>query len=482
MRVVAGGLFFLGLALAAGSLAANWAKASPFRLPVTTAGLAAAEAGALLAWLDALVTDEPARQRLLLAAAAGAIAVAVSLVRLPRRWPAGVAIAAAAIAWSARGHNAVDNGLLGGALDAVHMLAGATWVGALAVLVLDLRRAGAADGEDRLAVVRRYARLAAVLVVVLAAAGVGSAFLLLDRFSDLWETGYGQTLIVKTALFAGALSLAAVGRTALARGRATWLRRVTPIEAGLLAGVLGVTALLVNLAPPASTTVAARDQSLLGPPPLHGPVVRDAGLAGNLTVAVTAGAEQLRVEVFVPGGEPAAGAEVDLDARLPDGRERTLVPRPCGPGCFTQRLALPDGTTHLDVAASAPDWPQGTYQARLDAPPPASDPDLLTDLVSTMRAVPAVRFLETTTSGPGSDATPAPFSMTGTELVDLEPWAAGTAEDIQPLRGERGFRMYLPGDRIWITIWQDAEGRIARERVVTMSHDIDRTQFRYPTP
>ena len=478
VRVAAGWLFFAGLALAAGSLAARWTQPAALQLRAFGLALAVAEIGALAAWVDALVADEPARQRLLLATTAAALAVAAMLARLAPRWPVALAVAGAAIAWSARGHNAVDNGLLGGMLDAVHLLAGATWAGALGLLMVDLRRRD--PGVDVLTVARRYARLAAILVGVLAAAGIGSAFLLLDRLSDLWSTGYGQTLTIKTGLFAGALGLAAVGRRALGRRQVSRLRRVTPVEAGLLASVLVLTAVLVNLAPPTSTSVSG--VSLLGPAPLEGPVARDAGLAGNLTVGVAAGRDQLRVEVLAPGGDPADGAEIELEAELPDGDERSLVPRPCGPGCFTQRLELPAGTTHLAVTASAPGWPRGAYRATLDTPPPPSDTTLVADLVERMRAAPAVEFVETTTSGPGSIVTPATFSLAGPRFVDLEPWAAGTADDVQPLADAQGFRMYLPGERIWITVWQDDQGRITRERIVTPTHEIERDQFRYPAP
>ncbi|MGH9211511.1 MAG: copper resistance CopC/CopD family protein [Acidimicrobiales bacterium] len=478
LRVGAGWLFFVGLALAAGSLGSGWARASTFRPDLYRGGLLVAQVAVVAVWADALVSDEPARQRLLLAATAAGLAVAVPLGRLPRRWPTALAVGAAALAWSGRGHGAVDNGPAGLALDAVHLLAGAVWAGALGLLVVDLRRDGTAT--DRLAIARRYARLAAVLVAVLAAAGAGSAFLLLDRPSDLWETGYGQTLLVKTTLFLGALAPAAVGRRALALQRTMRLGRVTPVEASLLASVLAATAVLTNIAPPRPAGTAGA--SLLGPPPIAGPVLRDAGLAGNLTVSVTAGGDQLRVEVFVPGGEPAADATVELEAELPGSRGITLVPRPCGPGCFTQRLALPDGTTRLDVTAHTADWPHGTYQAELDAPPTPPDPVLLADLVARMRAVPTVSFTETTTSGPGSVVTPQTFQLSGSQFVDLEPWAAGTADDIHPLRAQDGLRLYLPGDRIWVTFWLDDQGRIARERIVTMSHEITRADFRYPTP
>jgi hypothetical protein len=358
----------------------------------------------------------------------------------------------------------------------VHLVAGATWAGAVVLLVVDLRRER--HETDALTVARRYARLAVVLVAVLTVAGVASAVLLLDAVSDLWATGYGRTLAVKTATVAFALGCATLGRRALVRRRTTSLRRVTPIEAGALGAVLAATALLTNLAPPGARTAAGT--SLLGPPPIAGPVVRDAGLAGNLTVAVTAGPDQLRVEVFAPGGQLAPDARLELEATLPDGDQTTLLPRDCGPGCFTQRIRLPTGTTRIDITAADPDWPSGLHVAELSLPPPPDDPSLLADLTAAMRAVPAVTFTETTTSGPGSVPAPITFDLTGAELVELEPWAAGTADDIQPLADQRGFRMYLPGDRIWITIRQDDHGRITHERIVTISHEIERTAFQYP--
>lgn len=478
VRVAAGGLFFVGLALAAGILAAVWSGASQQRRWVMGLGLGLAQVGTLVGWVDALVTDEPVRQRVLLAVAAGAVAVAFLLARLPRLLPVTVAVGAAAMAWSARGHGAVINGSVGGVIDAVHLAAGATWVGALTVLVLDLRRER--RETDILSIARRYARLAVGLVAVLAVTGLGSAVLLLDRVSDLWSTGYGRTLVVKTGLVAIAVALAVAGRRALSRRRTDRLRQVTPIEAGTLVAVLGVTALLVNLAPPAASTADA-GPAVLGPAPLTGPVVRDAGLAGNLTVAVAAGDGQLQVEVLAPDGRAAPDAQVDLEAELPDGQRTTLLPRPCGEGCFAQRLDLPAGTTRLEVTASAEDWPSGLHVAELTAPPPQEDPALLTELKDRMQAVPTLSFSEATTSGPGSVVAPGKYSLSGSDFVELEPWAAGTAADIRPLDGEAGFRMYFPGDRIWITVWLDDEGRITRERIVNVGHEIERDSFRYPT-
>ncbi len=369
---------------------------------------------------------------------------------------------------------ALSAGPVGGVIDAVHLAAGATWAGALGLLAVDLHRQRR-QGEF-LATARRYARLALVLVGVLAAAGIASAALLLGRPSALWSTGYGQLLVAKTALVVGALASAVVARRGLRRARLGVLRRVTPVEAGLLVAVLAVTAVLVETAPPVPLASAI---SLLGPPPLSGPVVRDAGMAGLLTVAVAAGDDRLQVQVFAPGGDGAERARITLEAQPPTGQGSTLLPRPCGPGCFTQALSLLPGTTNLTIGASAPGWQGGTYTARVDWPPPPNQAGLLSDLVSRMRAVPLVEFVERTSSGPATFVSPT-FRIAGGKFVDLQPYAAGTADDIQPLAGERGFRLYLPGERTWITVWVDAEGLIDHQRIVDVGHDITDSSFRYP--
>lgn len=484
LGVAAGWLFFAGLALAAGGLATGLAVACPAgRPPGVRAGLATALAGAWAAWAQAVTglgpgPVAPVRQQILLAAAVALLGAALLVRSRSRRpWPVAGMLVAAAATWSARGHGAVANGLVGGAIDVVHLLAGATWAGALALLVDDLWRSRRRGDPDVLARARAYARLAAVLIVVLAAAGLGSALLLLNRPAELWSTGYGRLLLAKSSLFLAALGLALAGRRrGLRPGGLGLLRRATPAEAGLLGVILVLSAVLVSTAPPAPAVAAA---TLLGPPPMAGPVARDAGMAGILTVAVTAGEGQVQVEV-IPPGRQAAGARARIEARLA-GRRVRLAPRPCGEGCFAQHLALPPGTTRFEVAASAPGWRGGTYTARLGWPPLPEDPALLSGLVAVMRAVPVVEVSESVSSGPEARLPPGPYPLlTGEAFIATEPYAAGVAEDIRPLAPDRrAFGLYLPGERIWITLWLGPDGRLARERIVNVGHVIERT-FRYP--
>jgi len=145
-----------------------------------------------------------------------------------------------------------------------------------------------------------------------------------------------------------------------------------------------------------------------------------------------------------------------------------------------QSLNLPVGTTHLSVEASAPGWPGGTFASDLTWPPPPDDPGLLSTLVARLRATPRLQVIERVSSGPQAVAAPSESDVAGAEFLASEPYAVGNVSDVQPLAaGGPGFRLYVAGERIWVTVWLDPQGRMTRERVVDPGHDIERT-FRYP--
>ena len=475
-RSAAGWVFFAGLSLALGAVATAVGvdRDHAARQGALAAGLVVAGSGAVVMWsASAGGMGGPVgtlRQRGLLASAAAFLAIGVLLRRRPLA--AGLLAAASAVAWSARGQVGVQNGALGIALDSLHLLGGAVWAGALALLVADLWDARR-DSASLAGRARRYAALAIIPVGVLAGAGIVSAVLMVPTAADLWSTTYGQLLLAKTALFAAAVALAwQARRRGLAEGGLAVLRRLTRPEAGLVLAILAVAAILANTAPPPPRIAAV---SLLGPPPLAGPVVRDAGLAGILTVAVAVGDGRLQVEVLVPGGESdKARADVTVDGA-------GLAPGPldsCGDGCLTGAWQPPDGETTIRVAASAAGWRGGSFTTTIHWPPAPEDPALLEPVLAAMRAAPAVEMIERTSSGPDSVVTPSTYRVSGAELVDKAPYALGGADDVRPLPTGNGLRLYLPGDRLWVTIWLDDAGRIARERIINVGLQIDH-EYRY---
>jgi copper transport protein len=165
--------------------------------------------------------------------AAVVVALLAGAATLERRVlsPALVLALGLAIVPSVAGH-ALDPGLnrVNVVADVLHVLGAAAWVGALLglVLVRDAPR-------------RRGIALAAGGVVVLGVTGVVRASFELLHPSQLWNTSYGVTLLVKTAIL-----LVALGAGWFVRTR---LRVRAGVELGLVALLVIAVSVLVLLRP-----------------------------------------------------------------------------------------------------------------------------------------------------------------------------------------------------------------------------------------
>ncbi len=98
------------------------------------------------------------------------------------------------------------------ALDWLHLVGTAVWIGGLLGLVLTaplVRDFGAATRTVLAGVVGRFSNLAILSVVVLALTGLYSAWLHVGSPDALLPTEYGRALAIKLALFAGLLALGA---------------------------------------------------------------------------------------------------------------------------------------------------------------------------------------------------------------------------------------------------------------------------------
>jgi copper transport protein len=170
------------------------------------------------------------------------------------RWPAF--LLALALVWSypLSGHQATEPNasVVGQVADWVHLVAAMLWAGGVLTLAIvvwplapDLRRAA----------FLRFSRIAVALVAVLVAAGTVVAIERLPHLSDLWETSYGQTLLVKVGLVGVALAWGGLHHTfvrpRLERGeRLPRVGRSLLGESAVAMAVLLVAAVLVNGAPP----------------------------------------------------------------------------------------------------------------------------------------------------------------------------------------------------------------------------------------
>jgi len=180
--------------------------------------------------------------------------VPMPLLRAPVSAIAG-AIALGTMAWTGHaGASESGMGLLHRFADVVHLLAGATWLGALTGF---LWQAFGRDDAKRTAGLAAFARTGSVVVALLLLTGIVNALAIAGwppPLSGRWTIFLG----IKIALFGAMLALAAINRwkitPALEHGDASAqarLRRSLVLETALGIGVVGVVALLGVLDPAA---------------------------------------------------------------------------------------------------------------------------------------------------------------------------------------------------------------------------------------
>lgn len=153
------------------------------------------------------------------------------------------------------------------AVDAVHVLGAAVWIGGLAHVFAVAAPATAALADDerrrvRLALIQRFSRLALASVALVAVSGIGRALWELGAVSQIWSTPYGRTLVIKTIVFGGLLALGYRNRKTLADFAA--VRRRVGLELALLVTLTAAVSLLTDL-PPAKDTPAAAPPAAAAP-------------------------------------------------------------------------------------------------------------------------------------------------------------------------------------------------------------------------
>jgi len=217
--------------------------------------------------------------------------------------------------------------------DWLHLVAGSVWVGGLLGLLVLWRSFPVARRVAGLVVcVSRFSNTAFVSVLVLIGSGVGAALIHIPTFASLWQTSYGQTLLVKIGLLATAMLLAAVNllrtrprllayrdRPELGPGAATLLRRLVAGEVLLVVGAVIAAAVLSSLAPPAKALAKVGGASArVGPGPIA-EVVNKNGYRVELHVSPNRAAAQNDFALRITrDGKPVAGAEVVVGATMLD--------------------------------------------------------------------------------------------------------------------------------------------------------------------
>ena len=219
-------------------------------------------------------------------------------------------------------------------LDAVHLGAGSVWLGGLIGLIVLWR------SKQLSLAFRRFSSVALWAVGVLVATGIWASIVHLPTLASLWETGYGQALLVKIALLAVALLLGAVNllrtKTRLLDGQRQSPRFVGG-EIVLIAGAVFAAAIVTSLAPPAKALAeVGKPVAEVGPGPVS-EVVKTNGYELTLGIEPNRAAAQNRVSIALrKDGKPVTGAAVTETFTMLDmemGRQEYELPE-TAPGTY----------------------------------------------------------------------------------------------------------------------------------------------------
>jgi copper transport protein len=271
-----------------------------FALFVVAAGIAI--------WIDR--PDREQRSIAELLSLAGALAAAAAALLVP-------GLAGHAAQTSPRGATLL--------FDWLHLSAGSIWMGGLIGLLVLWRSLPAARRVAGLVVaVPRFSNTAFVSVLTLIGSGIGAAVIHLPTLASLWQTSYGQALLVKIGLLGTAMLLAAVNllrtrprllahrdRPELGPGAAVLLRRLVAGEVLLVVSAVVAAAVLSSLPPPAKALAKVGGAvARVGPGPVL-ETVNENGYRLELHVnpnrAAVPNSFSLRI---TRGGSPVRGAEV----------------------------------------------------------------------------------------------------------------------------------------------------------------------------
>jgi copper transport protein len=248
----------------------------------------------------------------------GATCAAIATVDWRFRFPAAACSVAIAAVPSFAGH-ALDAGVpwLNVVADLLHVAAAAVWTGGLVALVV-LR--------PPVESVRRISALALASVIALAATGVVRTVYELRAVHQLWSTGYGVSIVVKSALLLVLVGLGWLNRARLLESAR--LRQSVLVELALLTGVVVAVAFLTQLRPGRDAPVAAvaTSSSPLAKPPSPPPgALVLAQEDRELGVAIAVEPKRVTVSILAPSGGGADGLDVRVNG------EKTNV---CGHGCY----------------------------------------------------------------------------------------------------------------------------------------------------
>jgi copper transport protein len=268
----------------------------------------------IAAWIS-LWVDRPDRERR-------------SIAELIASLGALVAIAGVLVVPGAAGHAAQTppRGLTL-LFDWVHLGTASVWFGGLVGLTVLWQSQPARQRVAALSVVvPRFSNVALGSVLLLGASGVGETINHLPAVNALWETGFGQAILVKTGLIAVAMTLASVNllrstprladaraRPELAEPAAGTLRALVSGEAAIIVGIVFAAAVLTSLAPPPPAFSLENSAAATVGPGRVAQTVRRSGYVLQVLVSPNKAAAPDNFALRITkNGQPVRGANVTL--------------------------------------------------------------------------------------------------------------------------------------------------------------------------
>lgn len=187
-----------------------------------------------------------------------------SFVTGARRRVLLVGLAVVAVSVSVSGHAISTSPMvLGVSSDAIHLLAIGSWIGGLFALVL-LGRERTRSTEDQLALADGFSRIAQRALPVVVVTGVIQTWLLVGDVTQILDTQYGRSLVVKFALVAVVVALSGTARAALRRRDSRGLRATIAFEAVVAVAVVALTASITGLSPKTVSAAEPYQETVLG--------------------------------------------------------------------------------------------------------------------------------------------------------------------------------------------------------------------------
>lgn len=237
-------------------------------------------------------------------------------------------------------------------LDWLHVSAGSIWIGGLlGLLVLWRSLPVAARTAGLVVAVPRFSNTALLSVLALIGSGIGAALLHLPTIASLWQTSYGEALLVKIVLLALAIVLAAVnllrvkprlGRVEVGEAAARLLRSLVAGEALLVTGAILAAAVLSSLPPPSKALAQVGSASAhVGPGPVSRVVTKN-GYTFAFGVSPNRAAMPDTFSVRVTkNGKPVRGAQLVVTFEMLDMEMQNTehVLKETSPGFYTYPAA-----------------------------------------------------------------------------------------------------------------------------------------------